>query len=372
MLPRINEDVNEEWVARQDALPCRWPGPQAARPAVGAREAASCARRAGTRRSALSPSAARRPGAKRRGGRRRPARRRDDVRGQGAARRRWARRLLEGRQTGLDYDVSQPGGGEVQLHHRRHRECRRDPAGRHQSRWEAPLVNTRAAQGGAARAPRCSPSARRRPDIQVEWLGDDLALLGKLPQAVAEAFAKAERPAVIVGAGALGAGALGAALALVEPLKLVARRLERLQRAAYRRARMGGADARLRAEGRHGRYRGGQARSWCLLLGADEVDFGRASRARSRSISATMATRARMRPTSSCRARPTPRSTAPTSISKAGCSSATSGVPPGRRARGLDDPARAVGCCSAAVPFDSFDQLRAAMVAEVPRLARGA
>ena len=42
--------------------------------------------------------------------------------------------------------------------------------------------------------------------MKVEWLGDDLKLLGKLPKAVADAFAKAERPAVIVGAGRAGGG----------------------------------------------------------------------------------------------------------------------------------------------------------------------
>jgi len=57
--------------------------------------------------------------------------------------------------------------------------------------------------------------------MKVEWLGDDLKLLGKLPKAVKDAFAPAERPAVIVGPGALAAGGLGAALALVEPLGLV-------------------------------------------------------------------------------------------------------------------------------------------------------
>jgi NADH-quinone oxidoreductase subunit G len=58
-------------------------------------------------------------------------------------------------------------------------------------------------------------------DLKVEWLGNDLKLLGKLPKAVKDAFAKAERPAVIVGPGALAAGGLGAALALVEPLGLI-------------------------------------------------------------------------------------------------------------------------------------------------------
>jgi NADH-quinone oxidoreductase subunit G len=44
---------------------------------------------------------------------------------------------------------------------------------------------------------------------KVEWLGDDLKLLGKLPDAIA----KAERPVMIVGPGALAAGGQGAALA---------------------------------------------------------------------------------------------------------------------------------------------------------------
>ena len=57
--------------------------------------------------------------------------------------------------------------------------------------------------------------------MKVEWLGNDLKLLGKLPKAVKDAFANAERPAVIVGGGALAAGAHGAALALVEPLGLI-------------------------------------------------------------------------------------------------------------------------------------------------------
>jgi NADH-quinone oxidoreductase subunit G len=57
--------------------------------------------------------------------------------------------------------------------------------------------------------------------MKAEWIGNDLTLLGELPKAVIEAFANAERPAVIVGPGALGAGALGAALALAGPLKLI-------------------------------------------------------------------------------------------------------------------------------------------------------
>jgi NADH-quinone oxidoreductase subunit G len=57
--------------------------------------------------------------------------------------------------------------------------------------------------------------------MPVTWLGDDLKLLGKLPKEAADAFAKAERPAMIVGPGALAAGALGAALKAADGLKLV-------------------------------------------------------------------------------------------------------------------------------------------------------
>jgi NADH-quinone oxidoreductase subunit G len=88
-------------------------------------------------------------------------------------------------------------------------------------RWEAPLIATRvrkvARKGGKVFA--IGPEIDL--GMKVEWLGDDLKLVGKLPKGVKDAFAKAERPAVIVGPGALGAGALGAALALVEPLGLV-------------------------------------------------------------------------------------------------------------------------------------------------------
>jgi NADH-quinone oxidoreductase subunit G len=88
-------------------------------------------------------------------------------------------------------------------------------------RWEAPLIATRvrkvARKGGKVFA--IGPEVDL--GMKVEWIGNDLKLLGDLPKAVTEAFAKAERPAVIVGPGALGAGALGAALALAGPLKLV-------------------------------------------------------------------------------------------------------------------------------------------------------
>jgi NADH-quinone oxidoreductase subunit G len=129
--------------------------------------------------------------------------------------------LLEGRQTGLDYDVSSLAAVAFNS----------TIAGIESAdavlligsnlRWEAPLINTRvrkvARKGGRVFA--IGPEIDL--GMTIEWLGSDLKLLGDLPKAVKDAFAAAERPAVIVGPGALAAGVLGAALALVKPLGLI-------------------------------------------------------------------------------------------------------------------------------------------------------
>jgi NADH-quinone oxidoreductase subunit G len=129
--------------------------------------------------------------------------------------------LLEGRQTGLTYDCTSLSAVVFNS----------TIAGIETAdvvllvgsniRWEAPLIATRvrkvARKGGKVFA--IGPEVDL--GMKVDWLGNDLKLLGKLPEAAADAFATAERPAVIVGPGALAAGGLGAALALVGPLGLI-------------------------------------------------------------------------------------------------------------------------------------------------------
>src|SRR6059058_1269005 len=129
--------------------------------------------------------------------------------------------LLEGRQTGLAYDTSSLSAVAFNS----------TIAGIENAdvvllvgsnmRWEAPLIATRvrkiARKGG--RIFGIGPEVDL--GMKVEWIGNDLKLLSSLPKAVSEAFSKAERPAVIVGPGALAAGGLGAALALVKPLGLI-------------------------------------------------------------------------------------------------------------------------------------------------------
>ncbi|MGQ0659272.1 NADH-quinone oxidoreductase subunit NuoG, partial [Sphingosinicella sp.] len=113
--------------------------------------------------------------------------------------------LLEGRQTGLAYDISNLAAvnfnttiagietADVIL-----------LVGTHPRR-EASLVNTRIRKAVRAGAKVFAIGPEVDLTYKVEWLGDDLAAVANLPEAVTDAFGKAERPAVIVGGAALKA-----------------------------------------------------------------------------------------------------------------------------------------------------------------------
>jgi NADH-quinone oxidoreductase subunit G len=121
--------------------------------------------------------------------------------GQGSA-------LLEGRQTGLDYDVSSLAALRFNTPIAELENADAILLVGTNSRWEAPLVNTRLRKAARKGAQVFAIGPMVDLAFPVTWLGDDLKLLGKLP----DAFAKAERPVMIAGPGALAAGALGAVL----------------------------------------------------------------------------------------------------------------------------------------------------------------
>ena len=129
--------------------------------------------------------------------------------------------LIEGRQTGLTYDTSSLAAVAFNSTIAGIEEADVVLLVGSNIRWEAPLIATRvrkvARKGGKVFA--IGPEVDL--GMKIHWIGNDLNLLGDLPDGVTQAFAAAERPAVIVGPGALGAGALGAALALVGPLGLI-------------------------------------------------------------------------------------------------------------------------------------------------------
>jgi NADH-quinone oxidoreductase subunit G len=219
ILPRINEDVNEEWISDKtrhhvDALVRNRLDRPWVREKGKLREAswqegleifAERLTKAGERVAAIAGDLL-------------------DAETMYAAKKlveRQGSNLLEGRQTGLDYDVTSLSAVAFNS----------TIAGIENAdvvllvgsniRWEAPLIATRVRKvvrkGGKVFA--IGPEVDL--GMKAEWLGNDLKLLGKLPKAVTDAFAKAERPAVIVGGGALAAGAQGASLALVNSLGLI-------------------------------------------------------------------------------------------------------------------------------------------------------
>src|SRR5436190_6200627 len=121
--------------------------------------------------------------------------------------------LLEGRQTGLDYDVSSLSAVRFNTPIAELENADLVLLVGTNPRWEAPLVNTRLRKALRRGAKVFAIEPEVDLTYKVEWLGDDLSLLGKLPKAAADAVKDAARPVMIVGPGALGAGALGAALA---------------------------------------------------------------------------------------------------------------------------------------------------------------
>ncbi|MBN8807199.1 MAG: NADH-quinone oxidoreductase subunit G [Sphingomonas sp.] len=185
--------------------------------------------------------------------------------------------LLEGRQTGMDYDTSSLAAVNFNT----------TIAGAEQAdavllvgtnlRWEAPLVNTRVRKAIKKGAKVFAIGPDVDLTYKVEWLGNDLSLLGKLPQVAADAFAAAKRPMVIVGGAALKNGQ-GASLALAKSLNLV-RSLE--DGSAWN-----GYNVLHFSAARNGglllgfAQAGGMADLYAanpklvFLMGADEVDFG--------------------------------------------------------------------------------------------------
>ena len=128
--------------------------------------------------------------------------------------------LLEGRQTGMDYDTSSLAAVNFNTTIARTEEADAILLVGTNLRWEAPLVNTRIRKAIKKGAKVFAIGPETELTYKVEWLGADLAVLGSLPERVSEVFGKAARPMVIVGGAALK-GAHGAALALADTLGLV-------------------------------------------------------------------------------------------------------------------------------------------------------
>ncbi|MEL6875969.1 MAG: molybdopterin-dependent oxidoreductase, partial [Pseudomonadota bacterium] len=131
--------------------------------------------------------------------------------------------MLEGRQTGLSYDVSSLAAVNFNTTIAGIEDADVVLLVSTNPRWEASLVNTRirkAVRRDGTKVFGIGPEADQT--YPVEWLGDDMSLLSNLPNAVKDALEQAKKPAIILGGGALSVeGAHGAALKLAKDFKLV-------------------------------------------------------------------------------------------------------------------------------------------------------
>ena len=180
--------------------------------------------------------------------------------------------LLEGRQTGMDYDVSNLAA--VNFNSTLAGIETADAiliVGSH-IRWEAPLVNVRIRKAVKRGAKVFVIGAFWDTTYPAVFLGDELSSLGELPEAVGEIFSSAERPAIIMGGAALAHGALGAGLAFAEQFNLVREGWNGFNVLHFSAARMGGLMLGFAQKG--GMKDIVTAKPKVVIsLGADEMDF---------------------------------------------------------------------------------------------------
>ncbi len=180
--------------------------------------------------------------------------------------------LLEGRQTGMDYPTDNLAA--VNFNSTLQGIETADAVlivGSH-VRWEAALVNVRLRRAVKHGAKVFVVGPHWDTTYDAEFLGDDAGVLHDLPAHVGEAFAKAERPAVIVGAGGLAAGALQAALGLASEWNLVRDGWNGFNVLHTSAARMGGLMLGYAQKGGIADLAKAAPRV-LLSLGADEMDY---------------------------------------------------------------------------------------------------
>ncbi|WP_428333619.1 NADH-quinone oxidoreductase subunit NuoG [Novosphingobium sp.] len=180
--------------------------------------------------------------------------------------------MLEGRQTGLAYDTGNLAAvafnttlagienADAILIYGSH------------VRDEAPLLNPRLRKAVKKGAKVWIIGPWWEPTYPATHLGDDAGAIGSLPDDMADVFAKAQRPAIIIGGGALAKGGLATGLAFAESYNLVRDGWNGFNVLHFAAARMGGLMLGYAQAG--GIADLVDAKPKLLIsLGADEVDF---------------------------------------------------------------------------------------------------
>ncbi|HSQ96281.1 MAG TPA: NADH-quinone oxidoreductase subunit NuoG [Croceibacterium sp.] len=182
--------------------------------------------------------------------------------------------LVESRQTGMDYPTGNLAAVNFNSTFAGIEEADSILIVGSMVRWEAPLLHVRLRKAVKRGAKVFIVGPHWETTFPAEFLGDDVEVLGKLPKNVGEVMGKAAKPAVIVGGGGLAAGALDAALGLVGEWNLVREGWNGFNVLHFSAARMGALMLDFAQKG--GIADLVNAKPEVLLaLGADEVDFGK-------------------------------------------------------------------------------------------------
>ncbi len=182
--------------------------------------------------------------------------------------------LLEGRQTGLDYDCSNLAAVNFNTGLAGIEEADALLIVGSQVRWEAPLLNARLRKAVKKGAKVFVVGPEWDATYPVTNLGNDLAVLDKLPAEADAALKGAERPALILGGAGLGKGALGACLALSDKYKLVQENWNGFNVLHMAASRMGGLMLGYAQKGGIADLVAAKPKM-LIALGADEVDFAK-------------------------------------------------------------------------------------------------
>jgi NADH-quinone oxidoreductase subunit G len=328
IMPRINEQVNEEWISDKTAssgTACArsvWTAPMSARaaswqPASWAEgfrgdQAARVAKASPTRIGAIAGDLA-------------TVEEMYALKALMAVARLAEHRLPAGRRG------ARPGLGRASYvfntDHRGHRAGRRVLIIGSNPRFEASVLNARIRKRwrmGAAGRRRSARSAIRYDYEQLGAGSETLKALADGEGSFFETLKQAQRPLIIVGQGALagaeGAAVLGLAARLAQAVNAVRDDWNGFNVLHTAAARVGGLDVGF-VPGEGGKDVAGMLGALGRAVPARRRrDRHHAAARRSSSISARMATPARTAPTSSCRVRPIPKSPAPTSTPKAASS----------------------------------------------------
>ncbi len=180
--------------------------------------------------------------------------------------------LIESRQTGMDYDVSNLAAVNFNSGFSGIEEADAILIVGSNVRWEAPLVNVRLRKAANKGARVFIVGPEWDPTYKATFLGEDASVLSNLPTEVADALKAGEKPAVIIGAGGFAAGAHAAAVKIAHDFNMVRDGWNGFNALHVSSARMGSLML--------GYAQGGgiadiaKAKPKVLLaLGADEVDF---------------------------------------------------------------------------------------------------